>query len=273
MEQGEFGFKRTLEVLSENDLGIVGHIENGSSRILYKEIRGIKIAIAGFSNVDLHKIRNNNNFAVLNEENVLNALDIMKQQDADIKILCLHWGNEYIHFPSLEQRKMAYKFIDAGATIIAGHHPHVIQPYEKYNDGHIFYSLGNFMFDYLSSKVVTNGMTANLTFQKNKKVDIELHGVVLSYKFLTRKMNQAKFKKFYSIINNKYDKLSKGPDNEYVQKYLKELKKNHLIQRISMKTHILKEIFIIRWGAKFHLIKNIFSYFIKKVLSFNNKQY
>lgn len=49
------------------------------------------------------------------------------------------------------QRNMAYRLIDAGADIIVGHHSHVIQPYEKYKAGHIFYSLGNFALTSLSS--------------------------------------------------------------------------------------------------------------------------
>lgn len=80
--------------------------------------------------------------------------------------MSLHWGNEYIHYPSISQIKLAHKIIDAGIDIIIGHHPHVIQPVERYKNGVIFYSLGNFLFDMLWSKKVRHGMIAKIKFDK-----------------------------------------------------------------------------------------------------------
>lgn len=261
LEQGESGFKSTIEILSENQVGIVGHIVNGSSVILYREIRGIRISIAGFSNVDLHKIQNNGNFAVLNEENVLNALDIMKQNSADIRILCLHWGDEYIHFPSLEQRKMAYKFIDAGASIIAGHHPHVIQPYEKYQEGHIFYSLGNFMFDFLKSKMVRTGLVVHVSVKEDLSIKVEYDGVQLSHNQLVRKIDKSGFERYYSRIVTGYSLFKQLTDNLYEEKYRKMHNYNHKMQKLIMKTHILKEFLMVSWRDKLCLVKNVFNYY------------
>jgi poly-gamma-glutamate capsule biosynthesis protein CapA/YwtB (metallophosphatase superfamily) len=50
-------------------------------------------------------------------------------------------------YPSSEQKKLAHKFVDAGADIILGHHPHVLQGVESYDGAVIAYSLGNFLFD------------------------------------------------------------------------------------------------------------------------------
>ena len=58
-----------------------------------------------------------------------------------------HWGPEYKLLPSLAQKDDAHVFIDAGADLIVGAHPHVIQPFEMYNGKLIVYSLGNFIFD------------------------------------------------------------------------------------------------------------------------------
>lgn len=62
-------------------------------------------------------------------------------------IVALHWGDELMDRPDLWQRKTAREFIDAGASVIAGHHPHVVQGFEMYKDRLIAYSLGNFVFD------------------------------------------------------------------------------------------------------------------------------
>lgn len=261
LEHGSAGFDSTIKILSQNDLDFVGNVEINKTKILYKEIQGVKIAIAGFSNVDLHKIQNNNNFAVLNEENVLDTLDIMKQNSADIRILCLHWGDEYIHFPSLEQRKMAYKFIDAGASIIAGHHPHVIQPYEKYQEGHIFYSLGNFMFDFLKSKMVRTGLVVHVSVKEDLSIEVEYDGVQLSYNQLVRKIDKRGFERYYSRIVTGYSMFKQLPDNLYEIKYRKMHNYNHKMQRLIMKTHILKEFLMVSWRDKLCLVKNVVNYY------------
>jgi poly-gamma-glutamate synthesis protein (capsule biosynthesis protein) len=66
---------------------------------------------------------------------------------ADIVIVCPHWGVEYALKPTPGQVDLAHQMIDAGADLIVGSHPHVVQPVEKYHDRWIAYSLGNFIFD------------------------------------------------------------------------------------------------------------------------------
>jgi poly-gamma-glutamate synthesis protein (capsule biosynthesis protein) len=64
---------------------------------------------------------------------------------ADNIILSLHAGNEFIAQPSTEFADTCHRFVDAGANIVLGHHPHVLQPIERYSRGLIAYSLGNFI--------------------------------------------------------------------------------------------------------------------------------
>ncbi|MFH7906809.1 CapA family protein [Enterobacter cloacae] len=61
-------------------------------------------------------------------------------------VVSVHWGNEDIAIPDFSIRKLAREIIDAGADLIIGHHPHIIQPMEIYRGKMIFYSLGNFYF-------------------------------------------------------------------------------------------------------------------------------
>jgi len=80
------------------------------------------------------------------EENII-IQEIKKTKlGCNFLILSLHWGIDYSYYPTVYQRKVAKKFIDAGANIIMGHHPHTIQPFEKYGNGIIFYSLGSFCY-------------------------------------------------------------------------------------------------------------------------------
>lgn len=66
--------------------------------------------------------------------------------DVDIVICLMHWGIEGSYRQNSAQTSTAYAAINAGADIVYGSHPHVLQPIEEYNGGYIVYSLGNFVF-------------------------------------------------------------------------------------------------------------------------------
>jgi poly-gamma-glutamate capsule biosynthesis protein CapA/YwtB (metallophosphatase superfamily) len=95
------------------------------------------------------------------------------KRDSDMVIVSVHWGKEYVDIPTETQYRLARTAIDAGASIVLGHHPHVLQGIEFYNDGIICYSLGNFIFDLkrLSTKetgifkfLIWNGRVIGLEF-------------------------------------------------------------------------------------------------------------
>lgn len=74
--------------------------------------------------------------------------DVARLSDAvDRVIVSLHWGEEFVERPSCKEVSLARAVIDAGATLILGHHPHVLRPIERYGRGLIAYSLGNFVSD------------------------------------------------------------------------------------------------------------------------------
>jgi poly-gamma-glutamate synthesis protein (capsule biosynthesis protein) len=66
---------------------------------------------------------------------------------AEYVFVSLHWGQESADHPDSEQRKEARAIIDAGADVILGSHPHVLQDVERWHGGLIIYSMGNFLFD------------------------------------------------------------------------------------------------------------------------------
>ncbi len=63
------------------------------------------------------------------------------------KIAYVHWGNEFINYPSSQQKKFAHWLIDSGFDLVIGMHPHILQGFEIYKGKYVFYSLGNFVFD------------------------------------------------------------------------------------------------------------------------------
>ena len=66
---------------------------------------------------------------------------------ADAVVVLVHWGAEYRARPTAAQRDLARRLVDAGATFVAGAHPHVLQPVERVGGAVVAYSLGNFVFD------------------------------------------------------------------------------------------------------------------------------
>lgn len=79
------------------------------------------------------------------DTNEMTTLITDLQTCVDHVILAPHWGEERFRFPSPSQIEQAHAFIDAGASLVLGHHPHVIQGTEHYGHGFVAYSLGNFL--------------------------------------------------------------------------------------------------------------------------------
>jgi gamma-polyglutamate biosynthesis protein CapA len=101
---------------------------------------------------------------------------------ADVVIVFIHWGREGAAHAGNHQRWAAQAMIDAGAHLVIGHHPHVVQEIERYGDGLIAYSLGNFLFDnghinqrravILEAAIEVEGGIARVA-------DVELHPVLM----------------------------------------------------------------------------------------------
>lgn len=85
---------------------------------------------------------------------------------SDVLVVSYHWGDEYKPFNE-RQKSLAESSIDAGASIVVGHHPHVMQDTVKYKNGLIIYSLGNAIFDQYFSEETMKGGLVNAIFDKN----------------------------------------------------------------------------------------------------------
>jgi gamma-polyglutamate biosynthesis protein CapA len=104
-------------------------------------------------------------FSFINQENIIKKIQELKPQVDHIVILP-HWGDEYVTTFVPRQQKMARQWIDEGADLIIGTHPHVVESIETYKGKTIFYSLGNFIFDQYFSFETTHGILAKINFTK-----------------------------------------------------------------------------------------------------------
>ncbi|NOQ68444.1 hypothetical protein GQ568_03305 [Patescibacteria group bacterium] len=174
MNFGKEGLESTIKILDENN---ILHIGAGMSeeeiyKPVIKDIKGTKFAFLGFTyNFDQRKSSNGEIYGMANMSIAKMEENVKKTKfKNDIVIVSMHAGTEYKISSSSFQENFARRAIDAGADLIIGHHPHVVQNVEKYKQGYIIYSLGNFVFDQMWSDETRLGVIAEIIF-KDKKVD------------------------------------------------------------------------------------------------------
>lgn len=97
------------------------------------------------------------------EKTVLHA-----KEKTDILVVSFHFGEEYEEIARDRQKILAHAAIDAGARVVAGHHPHVVQDIEEYGNGVIAYSLGNLVFDQHFSEETMKGLMLKIEFEGDK---------------------------------------------------------------------------------------------------------
>jgi poly-gamma-glutamate synthesis protein (capsule biosynthesis protein) len=162
LDMGKEGLKETKDWLKKYQINFVGNPLTSSS-----------------DNPDSFFSRENITFLAFNrifpfitkEEEIIKTIKKAKSLKPDnFLILSLHWGKEYELTNSPAQQSLAHKIIEAGADLIIGHHPHVVQNIEKYQGKLIFYSLGNFIFDQYFSKETQQGLAVGLEIYPDELV-------------------------------------------------------------------------------------------------------
>ena len=144
-EYGEKGLNETTRHLRENRIDWIGRKNH-----LVRNIAGHRVAFLSWSLLpdnywpELDPSRHYN--IATDIEAILDEVRVVRSH-SDYVVLMLHWGHELVDTPSRTQQEMGHALIDGGVDVIMGHHPHVLQPIERYRDGVIAYSLGNFVMD------------------------------------------------------------------------------------------------------------------------------
>ena len=174
MNFGRSGLESTIKNLDENNISHIG-AGIGKEEIykpVIRDIKGTKFAFLGFTyNSDQRCFSDGEIYGVANMEIEKMKEEVKKVRlENDIVIVSMHAGTEYKTSSSLFQESFARSAINAGANLVIGRHPHVVQNVEKYKEGYIFYSLGNFVFDQMWSNETRLGAIAEIVF-KDKKIN------------------------------------------------------------------------------------------------------
>jgi poly-gamma-glutamate synthesis protein (capsule biosynthesis protein) len=170
---GAYGVEFTLNWLQKNGIETVG---TGQTAELAHEGAILERNQVGFGFLAYTYDQSNGNHADQDDRVAMMDLDEMVedvkklQERCDVVIVSMHAGTEYLQKPNAQQREFAHAAIDAGATVVVGHHPHVTQPVEDYGKGVVFYSLGNLAFDQFQRKETQRGWIADVRFIRNRLV-------------------------------------------------------------------------------------------------------
>lgn len=153
LDYGMDAFLDTLEVLEDADIAYAGAGRNleEAKTTKYFDVKGKNIAVLSASRVipvtDWNATSTKGGlFTTYDPTALLQEIEEAREQ-ADYVIVYVHWGIEKKEYPEEYQRVMGKQYIDAGADIVIGSHPHVLQGFEYYKGKPIIYSLGNFIFN------------------------------------------------------------------------------------------------------------------------------
>lgn len=173
-DRGGEGLRRTIAVLDSVGVAHTGAYADlpdyARHNLLTVVVGGFRIAIMNYT-YGTNGLPVGRGTYVNMLDTVRIAADMERARTADIRVVCVHWGEEYHARPSKAQREMADWLYRHGATVVVGGHPHVVQPVEVLADrsgrtrGVTFYSLGN----YVSNQTLPGtdgGMVATLRFRQ-----------------------------------------------------------------------------------------------------------
>lgn len=171
LDYGADGLLQTIEVL--NEAGIL-HSGAGADLMAARQpaliaVNGLKVAFLAYSMTlpeNFFAGPGKAGTAFGHEAHVRADVQSARKQ-ADIVLVSFHWGQEGKTTLREYQTRLGRIAIDAGASAVIGHHPHILQGIEQYKDGIILYSLGNFTFGSYSMKSARSAV-AQLRFRNSR---------------------------------------------------------------------------------------------------------
>jgi len=157
LNAGHAGLLQTLQHLEEASVAYVGAAADASegSQPAFFDANRLTIGFLAYTDLDF----GHGSYSKVDQElSNLCAQIAAAKNKCDLLAVSYHWGTEYHRRPSGRQIEVAHTSIDAGADVVLGHHPHVLQGVEMYKQCPILYSMGNFIFDQRSGERMESGL-------------------------------------------------------------------------------------------------------------------
>ena len=202
MDRGKSGLIRTLDVLDKVGLKHTGtyrdSIERAKNHPLQLIINGINLAVLSYTY--------GTNGIPVSPPTIVNLIDSLMTREVkkikeggnqDFIIVCIHWGHEYQRKEQAPQKLLAKQLFEAGADLIIGSHPHVVQSAYHYTDtmtrreGLVVYSLGNYISNQTKDPATRGGLSVTCTLQKSPNGDKSIHSVKYLHTWVSKTDNDG----------------------------------------------------------------------------------
>ena len=160
MQHGRAAFDETVACLAEHNIVAFGLRGSGawSSAPVRLPVKGVgDVGILGYCWRPRQYSRAEPAYAEGDRRSALDDIERLRPS-VNRLIVSLHWGDEFLEFPSARDREFAHEAVAAGADVIVGHHPHVVRPVEPVGTGIVAYSLGNAVSDMLWMESLRRGV-------------------------------------------------------------------------------------------------------------------
>lgn len=183
---GAKGLRDTFQYLKDAGIAYAGAGQDAEEAYapVYLEKNGLTFAFLAYTDNDVipktyEAAQKRAGTAFMDIARLRTAVKSAKTK-ADFVIVSMHSGAEYVPQPNKRQKQFAHAAIDAGAELVIGHHPHVVQSAEIYKGKYIFYSLGNFIFDQMWSRDTRRGLMLKILFNRGGVANIDYAPVLIS---------------------------------------------------------------------------------------------
>jgi gamma-polyglutamate biosynthesis protein CapA len=236
-EHGSEIFRETVEILTRTGIKVCGL--RGTSGKYYSEpvilfVNGKTIGILGYNWIGVDYFPDADRYIAQSHDSITNYSwdrvnltpiessianqhvinDIMTlRKEVDLLILIPHWGYEFVTVPPYRVTQEARSFIDAGADIILGTHPHVLQGWERYRGGLICYSLGNFIFD-SHNRLLRLSAVFDIDFNVNRDTTLNIWPFYINRHFQPRPARNKEIVEIDDIIKNSIKSITNSKKEE-----------------------------------------------------------
>jgi poly-gamma-glutamate synthesis protein (capsule biosynthesis protein) len=229
MQHGDDAFWDTIEQLKKVDIKVIGIDSKKGKTIPYFYAKGGKRHT--FFSVSMRpEERHKGNPPYSLREDIdcfFSEVKSLKKESDGFFVCSIHWGLEFLDFPSQEQCKIGRALIDAGVDVVFGHHSHLLQSIERYKNGLIFYSLGNFVFDMWEPKNKIS-VIANVKLKDGVKPSYTLVPVVIDNEFLVKPASMQYrheiLEQLRECNSQEINQIIKNKTNDYFLEYNRKRK-------------------------------------------------
>ncbi len=176
MQHGKSAFDSTVRALQSagiSCLGLRGSDGWCAAPVTQTTRSGLRVGLLGYSWRPRQYDPSEPQYAEGDADAAANDVRRLRRE-TDAVIVSLHWGEEFLGSPSVKEIADARRIVDAGASVVVGHHPHVLRPIERYGSGVICYSLGNFVSDMVWDEALRTGGVLRCRLSREGPQDVKV---------------------------------------------------------------------------------------------------